>query len=617
MAISTKTTITIGGENLSRFSELTIHQKVNAHHTFSLVQPMPKEFVSEGIEKSQSYIGQNIKIEINPNNMKTDSGLIFNGIITQAQLERSAGGAGKIIISGYSPTILLDGKNHMQSFTAKTISDIVKETAGKHADSLKLATNLKKDTNQAYTVQYNESDFGFLTRLAQKKGAWFYYNGQELHFGKPSKNKTFTLEYGRSLHSFTIGMHAQPMNFEYIGYDASSADAKNATSNDAGYEAKGISKSVFDASKKIFADTNTTLYSNPIEEGSAQTHLSDRIKTQTEGKGANLVTARGESDETGLRIGDVMVINESAFTATGNSVDSVKEQNFGGYILTEITHTCDETGKYENNFTAVPQEAETPHYTNIHKTPKADTQPAKVIDNNDPKGLGRVQVQMDWQKNSGENTPWLRMTNPHAGGGKGMYFIPEVGEEVLVAFENNNAEKPYIQGAMYNGNESSSYHTAGNDQKVIQTRSGTKVIMNDAAGSIFIEDPSGNTWMMDGKGNINVNAPNDITINAGGNISITAGQNINSSATLNIMESAGVDKSSSVGMMHNMFVGGDSFVNVTGKLTEHISGDVESYTEKERTDISKGKMVSQSEGVHEHHSQKEVKHNSQEKTKMF
>jgi hypothetical protein len=46
-------------------------------------------------------------------------------------------------------------------------------------------------------------------------------------------------------------------------------------------------------------------------------------------------------------------------------------------------------------------------------------------------------------------------------------------------------------------------------KKVIHTRSGTKVFLNDAEGSVFIEDPSGNTWLMDGKGNINVNALKD------------------------------------------------------------------------------------------------------------
>jgi type VI secretion system secreted protein VgrG len=101
------------------------------------------------------------------------------------------------------------------------------------------------------------------------------------------------------------------------------------------------------------------------------------------------------------------------------------------------------------------------------------------------------------------------LIQPHSGGGKGFYLVPEIGEEVLVGFESGNAEKPYVMGTQYNGSESSGYHTSGNDKKVIHTRSGTNVILNDADGSVFIEDPSGNTWLMDGKGNINVNALKD------------------------------------------------------------------------------------------------------------
>jgi hypothetical protein len=50
----------------------------------------------------------------------------------------------------------------------------------------------------------------------------------------------------------------------------------------------------------------------------------------------------------------------------------------------------------------------------------------------------------------------------------------------------------------YNGSETSSYHTSGNNKKAIHTRFGTKIILNDAEGSVFIEDPSGNTYLMDG-----------------------------------------------------------------------------------------------------------------------
>jgi type VI secretion system secreted protein VgrG len=212
---------------------------------------------------------------------------------------------------------------------------------------------------------------------------------------------------------------------------------------------------------------------------------------------------------------------------------------------------------------------------------------------------------------------WMRLIQPYAGAGKGFYFIPEIDEEVLVGFEGGSAERPYIMGTNYNGSESSGYNTSGNDQKVIHTRSGTKMIFNDAEGSVFIEDPSGNTWKMDGQGNIEVNAPKDITFNAGGSISMTAGQNINSSATMNISESAGVDKTTTVGAMLNTSVGGDSMMSVTGKLTEMIEGDLHSEVKNDHTTVSNKKVIAQSEKNHEVHTESEILHNATEKSKNY
>ena len=617
MSISTKINIQIDGEELTRFSKLVINQKVHTHHRFSLLQPLPKEFIDQAMDKAQNYVGKSIKINIEPNNMSTNSALVFNGIITEAQMVRTSGASGGIIINGYSPTILMEGTPNVKSFTEQSLSDIVKEITGKYsAKEIQPKITIQDDTTLPYTVQYGESDFGFLARMAQKKGQWFYYNGEELFFGK-SKSKNFTLDYGRSLHTFNIEMRAKALGFEYIGYDPSSAEVQKASAAEVGYQPQGYSKAIFDASNKLFPNNSTLLYSHALEEGNSRTHLVNRATTQLHSRAADLVTAKGESDETGLRIGDVVSIQEPAFSITGNVLDGLKEQNFGTYIITDIVHVCDETGSYHNSFDAVPETVMAPPYGNVHSFPSADAQPATVVDNNDPAGLGRVKVAFCWQKEQGKETPWLRMTNPHSGGGKGMYFIPEIGEEVLVGFENGNAEKPFVLGAMYNGAESSGYSTSGNDQKVIQTRSGTKIIMNDAIGSVFIEDPSGNTWFMDGKGNISVNAPNDITMTAGGNISMTAGQNINTSAAMNIVENAGVDKTASVGMMLNTFVGGNSMMNVVGNLTEYITGNAESHTEKDRVTNSKKGIQSTTEGEMAKHSKKEVKLNSAEKSKLF
>ena len=588
MPISTQIKIEIAGETLTRFSKLVIDQKVHTHHRFSLLQPLPKEFVSQAIDKAQGYMGQAIKITINPSNMMTASPLTFNGIITEAQMVRTAGASGGIIINGFSPTILLEGTPNTKSYTDKSLADIVQEVTGNYsADSLKPAVSVQKDASLPYTVQYSESDFSFLYRIAQKKGQWFYFNGEELVFGKP-KSKNFTLEYGRSLHSFNIEMRAKSLGFEYVGYDPSNGETQRASSSEANYQPEGYSKSVFESSKKLFPNSSTMLYFHSLEEGNSKTHLTDRVTTQLQSRAADLVTAKGDSDETGLRIGDVINIKEPAFSLTGNLLDGLQEQNFGSYIITDIMHICDESGNYHNTFDAVPDTVVSPPYGNVHSFPVAESQPATVISNDDPAGLGRIQVAFAWQKDSGANTPWIRMTNPHSGGGKGFYFIPEVGEEVLVGFEGGNAEKPFVLGAMYNGSALSEYHTSGNDKKVIQTRSGTKVIMNDAEGSIFIEDPSGNTWLMDGKGNINVNAPKNMTF--------TIGENFNISVGKDMITNIGENRTTNV-TLKDKLQAQEAFETIDQNKTVKVSGDLKESTGTTTHKAEQGDIFFQSAGV--------------------
>jgi type VI secretion system secreted protein VgrG len=540
MPISTQITIRIAGETLTRFSRLVINQKVHTHHRFSLLQPLPKEFVEQAVDKAQKYVGQLISINIKPSNTLTDSPLVFNGIITEAQLVRTAGASGGIIINGFSTTILMEGAPHVRSYSEKSLADIVKEVIKNYPeDSLKTAIDIQKDNTLPYTVQYGESDFGFLCRIAQKKGQWLYYNGEELRFGKP-KSKQFTLEYGRTLHSFNIEMRAKSLAFEYMGYDPSNGDTQKANSFEVDYQAQGYAKTMFESSKKMFPNSSTLLYSNSLEEGNSRTHLIDRVTTQLQSRSADLVTAKGDSDETGLRIGDVVVIKEPSFSLTGNLLDGLQEQNFGSYLITDIMHVCDESGNYHNTFDAVPDSVASPPYGNVHSTPTADSQPATVVANNDPSGLGRVQVAFAWQKETGANTPWIRMINPHSGGGKGFYFIPEVGEEVLVAFEGGNAEKPFVLGSMYSGAASSGYADDSNTVKAIHTRSG-HIIKFTEDQSIQITDKSGNEIVLDTSGkNINISAPETVTINAK-NIVMNADENITYSAGQNVSVSAGKD----------------------------------------------------------------------------
>ena len=237
-----------------------------------------------------------------------------------------------------------------------------------------------------------------------------------------------------------------------------------------------------------------------------------------------------------------------------------------------------------------------------------------MIDNNDPDGLGRVKVAFYWAGGK-TKSDWMRLIQPHAGAGKGFYFVPEINEEVLVGFEGGNAERPYIMGTNYNGSESSGYADPSNNVKAIHTRSGTKIILNDGEGSVFIEDPSGNTWKMDGQGNISVNAPKNFTLNAGDNVSITAGKNVTVSAGENMENSANKDITQTAGHDINQSATGDINENSHSRK-EIVEKDFKRNSDTSNEVASEASIFSHTENM-TLQSGKTVQVNSAEKTNMF
>ncbi|SFW70368.1 Rhs element Vgr protein [Sinomicrobium oceani] len=612
MAIQTNIRIAINGELLTRFSTIAIAQQLRAHHVFSIKQSLPKEFISQAIDKAQNYMGQPVHIEIKSKSLqKETSPLVFKGLITDVSVDRSKGAAGEIVISGTSPTVKLDGVPNTRSHIGKELSAIVRDTVGALKDAVNLNVQIARDTALDYTVQYKESDFGFLCRMAKKKGAWFYYNGTELVFGKPV-SESFDLVYGQNITKFNRHLSIKPLGFRYTAYDAENAQVQRTASGEIGYEAQGLSQAMIRASQSAFTDNGaSSYYHHQVSAGNIQSHMHDRVKMQLHGQVAGLVVAKGISTETGLRPGDVVSIKEPMFSLTGDPADGVKEDAFGSYYITSITHICDETGNYTNEFNGVPDTVEVPPYTDVLTPPVAETQPAMVTDNNDPKGLGRVKVKFHWDYES----PWIRMVQPHGGGSKGFYFIPEIGEEVLVSYEGGNAEKPYIVGTMYNGNQKSGYATANNDLKVIHSRSGTKIKMNDAEGSIFIEDPSGNTWFMDGQGNISVNAPKNFNLTAGENITISAGKDVSVSAGGNMTNSANEDIAVTAGKDISQSAAG-TITEMSDERTEIVENDFLRQANTSNEIANEISMFSEGENM-TMQSGSTIEFNSAEKSKLF
>ncbi|WP_327343097.1 phage baseplate assembly protein V [Streptomyces europaeiscabiei] len=163
-----------------------------------------------------------------------------------------------------------------------------------------------------------------------------------------------------------------------------------------------------------------------------------------------------------------------------------------------------------------------------------------VTNNRDPDGLGRVKVALPWLADDAE-TDWARVAVPMAGAGRGFWFLPEVDDEVLVAFEHGNPEVPYVVGALWNGKDRPPVTNSDgrNDVRAIRSRSGHVIRLTDTDGDEAIEivDRSAkNSIVISTKDNrITITADADIVISAGGALRLSGnGVEIVSKADVNV-----------------------------------------------------------------------------------
>jgi uncharacterized protein involved in type VI secretion and phage assembly len=159
---------------------------------------------------------------------------------------------------------------------------------------------------------------------------------------------------------------------------------------------------------------------------------------------------------------------------------------------------------------------------------------AIVRDNKDNSGQGRVKVSFPWHSQPQESY-WARVATPMAGKKRGIYFIPEVNDEVLVAFERGDLRFPYVVGSLWNGPDPAPLDNADgrNDIRVIHSRADHKITINDSSGtpSIRIEiangqyvtltndmvemaDKNGNKFTMQATGAMTLEAVASITLKA-------------------------------------------------------------------------------------------------------
>lgn len=187
--------------------------------------------------------------------------------------------------------------------------------------------------------------------------------------------------------------------------------------------------------------------------------------------------------------------------------------------------------------------------------------PALVVDIKDPDSQGRVKIRLPWSPDSGGATCelWARVATLMGGNNRGTWFIPDVDDEVLVAFEAGDARRPYVLGGLWNGQDKApeSMDGGGNNyRKVIRSRNGVKVTLDDQDGQekLILETPGGQkVTLKDGPGAVEIVDSNGnsvkletagITINASAKVTVQAGQVAVSAGMVQV--DAGISKFSGV-----------------------------------------------------------------------
>jgi uncharacterized protein involved in type VI secretion and phage assembly len=175
--------------------------------------------------------------------------------------------------------------------------------------------------------------------------------------------------------------------------------------------------------------------------------------------------------------------------------------------------------------------------------------PAVVRDVQDPLGQGRVRLELPFlaAADAASAQAWARLATMMAGGGRGTWFVPEPGDEVLVAFAAGDPSHPIVIGALWNGADAPpETMDANNDIRSVTSRAGHRVTLDDTVGAtkVKIETANGHVFNLDDAGGgtctLQHSGGASITIDASGKVEITATSRVVVNAPAQLQVTAGM-----------------------------------------------------------------------------
>jgi phage protein D len=374
-----------------------------------------------------------------------------------------------------------------------------------------------------YMLQPNSSNLAFLQARAAALGYLLYVDGDTLHCRPPAvEDAPIALQWGPTLTEFrprltTIG---QVKQVTVRGWDPDSCQEISGEVS-AGQGAPQINERrtggefVQDA---FHITASTFITDRPIRTQTTAERLAQAIANQHAGR---FIEAEGTCRG-----------NPALIAGTSVNISAVGDRFSGTYSITSAVHHVSADG-YVTEFTVSGLNP----VTLIHQLIPHRAVPGTgglalgiVTDNQDPAGQGRVKVKFPWLSND-QTSHWIRMAVPGGGAARGIAFLPEVHDEVLIGFEMGDMQHPYVLGGLWNGRDapplpSDQLIRDGNvRQRVIRSRSGHCIVLDDDEheGGIRIEDRNGNVLKLQSQDDVlTIAVQGNIALHADGDIALEA-----------------------------------------------------------------------------------------------
>ena len=369
---------------------------------------------------------------------------LFDGEITALEPNFAPEGI-RLVASGYDRAHRLHRNRKTRTFQKMTISQIVQKVVSEAGLTARAdATSQTLD----FVQQNNETDFAFIHRLASMLEYEVVMDGRTLRFGKiPERGTPIELEYGvNTTNGAAVRLHAF--------YPRATA----------AQQVKEIVVRGWDPKQKAAIVGRATIQQRGSKIGLARNDVlkafGDGALTISDAPVTTVEEANALARSVGWYIGDGFV---GAFgTCQGNprvkagatlKIKGLGAEFSGTYRCSATTHVYG--GGYSTSFEVLGRSAR--DLLDLARPAAGNTWGDSLVvgivtNNKDPENQARVRVKYPTLDDQNEGA-WARVVAVGAGKDRGQLMLPQVGDEVLVAFEGGDPHKPYVLGALWNGKD--------------------------------------------------------------------------------------------------------------------------------------------------------------------